>query len=232
MVKTTAEELKQQKAKSLRYKKPIASHMNYDFILEQVDDMREMVDNVQWFTADEDNLVHALSGDEDEAWEFKMAFSDLAGQLESLAEDLRSEYIPDCFDDLFPAVGADYFGGYLGFDEYDQDYFNLAPYEYGVAEKSAEKRILRMTKKELLEVVGACLKVYTPYVALQYRYDCLEASLKILQEKNLDRLKVVKAIDEQYDKAESESNHFSYKYHPEVRKLDTLLDQMPQEFWL
>ncbi len=89
-----------------------------------------------------------------------------------------------------------------------------------------------MTKKELLEVVGACLKVYTSYVAIQYRYDCLEASLKILQEKNLDRLKVVKAIDEQYDKAEAESNHFQYKYHPEVRKLDTLLDQMPQEFWL
>jgi hypothetical protein len=206
--------------------------MNYDYICEQVWDMGELISNVQWFIDDQENLVNALCGDEDEAYAFKMAFCDLAGELEQFEEDLRNEYVPDCFDDLFPAAGADFFGGFLGFDTYEHDYFGLAPFEYGSAQKEAEKRICRLTKNELLEAVGACLKVYSGYVALQYRYDCLEASLEIIQEKNLEGLKLVKAIEEQYDKAEASSKHFEYQYDGEVRKLDSMLAQVQQEYWL
>lgn len=228
----TAEELKQYKAKQLRYKKPIARDMNLDYIREQIWNMGELISDVQWFVDDHENLTNALAGDEDEAYAFKMAFCDLAAELEQFESDLDETWIPDCFDDLFPAVGADYFGGYLGFDSYEQDYYGLNAYEYGYAEKEAEKRICRLTKNELLEAVGACLKVYTSYVALQYRYDCLEASLKIVQEKNLEGLKLVKAIEEQYDKAEEDSNHFQYEYGKEVSKLNKMLDQVQQEYWL
>lgn len=172
------------------------------------------------------------NGDEDEAYEFKMAFSDLNAELEQFEEDLNDAWIPECFNELFPAVGADEFGVWLGYDSYEHDYFGLDPYEYGPAQKEAEKRICRLTKNELLEAVGACLKVYTAYMALQYRYDCLEASLKIIQEKNLEGLKLVKAIEEQYDRAEDDSLHFQYKYGKEVVKLDRMLDQVPQEYWL
>ena len=228
----TAEELKQYKAKQLRYKKPIARDMNLDYIREQIWNMGELISDVQWFVDDHENLTNALAGDEDEAYAFKMAFCDLAAELEQFKSDLDEAWIPDCFDDLFPAVGADYFGGYLGFDSYEHDYYGLNAYEYGYAEKEAEKRICRLTKNELLEAVGACLKVYTSYVALQYRYDCLEASLKIVQEKNLEGLKLVKAIEEQYDKAEEDSNHFQYEYGKEVSKLNKMLDQVQQEYWL
>lgn len=228
----TAEELKQYKAKHLRYKKPIARDMNLDYIREQIWNMGELISDVQWFVDDHENLTNALAGDEDEAYAFKMAFCDLAAELEQFESDLDEAWIPDCFDDLFPAVGADYFGGYLGFDSYEHDYYGLEAYAYGYAEKEAEKRICRLTKNELLEAVGACLKVYTSYVALQYRYDCLEASLKIVQEKNLEGLKLVKAIEEQYDKAEEDSNHFQYEYGREVSKLNKMLDQVQQEYWL
>ena len=228
----TAEELKQYKAKQLRYKKPIAQCMNLGYIQDQIWNMGELISEVQWFVDDKDNLVNALDGDEDEAYEFKMALSDLAAELEQFEEDLREEYIPECFDDLFPAAGADFFGGYIGFDSYEQDYYGLQAYEYGWAEKEAEKKICRMTKKELLEAVGACLKVYSSYVALQYRYDCLEASLNIIREKNLEGLKLVKAIEEQYVKAEEDSDHFKYEYGPEVRKLENMLNQIPQEYWI
>jgi hypothetical protein len=82
---------------------------------------------------------------------------------------------------------------------------------------------------EDLEAVGACLKVYSSFVALRYRYDCLEASLKIIQEKNLEGLKLVKAIEEQYEKAEPD---FKYSYAKEVQKLNSMLEQVPQEYWL
>ena len=228
----TAEELKQHKAKQLRYKKPIAQCMNISYIQEQVWSMGELISDVQWFVDDKDNLVNALDGDEDEAFEFKMAFSDLAAELEQFEEDLREKWITECFDDLFPAAGADFFGGYFGFDAYEGDYFGLQAYEYTHAEQEAEKKICRMTKKELLEAVGACLKVYSSYVALQYRYDCLEASLNIIREKNLEGLKLVKAIEEQYLKAEEDSEHFKYKFGSEVRKLENMLNQIPQEYWI
>ena len=228
----TAEEKKQLKAKNLRYKKPIAQYMSLDFIRESVWDMQEVITDVQWFIEDEANLVNAMNGDEDDAYEFKIAFSDLAAELQQFEEDLNDEWIPECFDDLFPAAGADFFGGFLGYDAYEHDYFGLSPYEYNWAEQEAEKRICRLTKKDLLEAVGACLKVYSSFVALRYRYDCLEASLKIIQEKNIEGLKMVKAIEEQYEKAEQESNHFEYRWGNEVRKLDGMLDNIPQEYWL
>lgn len=228
----TAEEMKQNKARNLRYKKPIAKSMNLDYIRDQVYEMGETISEVQWFIDDDDNLVNALNGDEDEAYEFKMAFADLAAELEQFEEDLNEAYGLDCFDELFPAAGADFFGGYLGYDSYENDYFGLLPYEYEWAEGEAEKHICRMTKKELLGAVGACLKVYTSYTALQYRYDCLEASLRILQERNLGKLKLVKAIEEQYERAELESGHFRYRYGEEVSKLDKMLEQLPQEYWL
>lgn len=228
----TAEELKQYKAKQLRYKKPIARDMNLDFIREQIWNMGDLISDVQWFVDDHENLTNALAGDEDEAYEFQMAFSDLAAELQRFEEDLEEGYVPECFDDLFPAAGASFFGGFLGYDSYEHDYYGLEPYEYKWSEDEAEKRICRMTKKEILEAVGACLKVYSSYVALQYRYDCLEASLKIIQEKNLEGLKLVKAIEEQYEKAESDSDHFRYDFGREVGKLDQMLDQVPQQYWL
>lgn len=228
----TAEEKKQYKAKQLRYKKPIASNMNYQFLVDELYEMGEVIEDVRWYCEDEDNLVNALDGDDDEAYEFKMAFADLAAELERFEEDLHNEYIPDCFDDLFPACGADYFGGFAGWDSYEQDYFGLMPYQYEWAEEEAEKRILRLTKKELLEAVGACLKVFASYMALRYRYDCLKASLDILRERNMELIKLFKAIETQYDIAESESQHFEYTYPKAVYELDRMLDQVPQEFWI
>ena len=228
----TAEENKQYKAKMLRYKRPIARNLNLDAIYEDINSMQDLISDVQWYIDDEKSLVNALDGDEDEAYEFKMAFSDLAAELESFEDDLRNEYVPDCFDDLFPAAGVRYYGGYLGFDSYEGDYYGLEPFEYRFAEEEAEKRICRLTKKELLEAVGACLRVYAAYVALKYRYDCLEASLNILQEKNMERINLVKAIEELYEVAEAHSEHFKYEYSEEVRKLDEMLINVPQEYWI
>lgn len=189
----TAEEMKQYKAKQLRYKKPIARYMNLDFIREEIDFMADVIYDIQWFIEDEQNLVNALAGDEDEAWEFKMAFSDLAAELDQFREDMNEVWIPECFDELFPAAGADCFGGFLGFDTYEQDYYGLDRYESEWGRKEAEK---------------------------------------LIQETNLEGLKLVKAIEEQYEKAEEESEHFKYDWSPAVKQLDSMLAEMPREYWL
>lgn len=221
-----------EKAKRLRFKRPIAKEMNLWYIRTQCEEMAEACSEVEWFVEDDENLVAALSGDDDDAFGFKMSFVDLSADLERFMEDLNEDLL-ECFDELFPASGAgEEFGGYQGYDNFEGDYYGLEPFEYGSAEKEAQKRILRMTKQELLDAVGACLRVYQQYVNIKYRYDCLSMSLDILRQKNMSVLKTVKAIEEQYIIAERESEHFSYKSAKAVQDLDRLLREIPQEYWI
>ena len=194
--------------------------------------MIEVCSDIHWYDNNEESLVNALDGDEDEAYEFKMAFSDLEAELDQFQEDLREEYVSDYFDIFFPAVGASYGGGYLGYDEYEGDYFGLQPYEYSFAESAAAKKILCLTKKQILEAVGQCLKIAYSYMAIRYRYDCLEAAIEILRGENMNRIKAVKCIEEQYLIADESSDGFKLKYDKEVRKLDDMLQEIPSEYWI
>lgn len=228
----TAAEMKAYKAKQLRYKKPIVRGLNVDTIQSELWDMISACEDIHWYDNNEESLVNALDGDEDEAYEFKMAFSDLEAELEQFQEDLGREYISDYFDVLFPAVGARYAGGYLGFDQYEGDYYGLEPYEYSFAEDEAAKKIMALTKKEILKVVGQCLKIAYQYMAVRYRYDCLKAAIEILRGENMERIKIVKGIEEQYLIAEKISDGFKWKHLEDVKKFDDMLLQVPQEYWI
>lgn len=228
----TAAEKKAYKAKQLRYKKPIARGLNIDTIQSELWDMLSACEDIHWYDNNEESLVSALDGDEDEAYEFKMAFSDLEAELEQFQEDLDREYISDYFDVFFPAAEARYAGGYLGFDQYERDYYGLEPYEYSFAESEAAKKIMSLTKKEILGVVGQCLKIAYQYMAVRYRYDCLDAAIEILRGENMERIKIIKGIEEQYLIAEKTSDGFKWDYQKEVRKLDEMILQVPQEYWI
>ncbi len=226
------EDQKAFKAKQLRYKKPVARDLNLVRIQDELWDMIAACEDIHWYDNDQESLVNALDGDEDEAYEFKMAFSDLEADLEQFQEDLNSAYVPDCFDLFFPAAKARFAGGYLGYDQYEGDYYGLEPYEYSFAEEAAAKRLTALTKKELLEAAGACMKIFSQYTALRYRYDCMEAAIEILRGENMERIKVAKGIEEQYQIAEKASDGFTYRYGEEILKLDRMLHQVPQEYWI
>lgn len=228
----TAVEKKAYKAKQLRYKKPIVRDLNIETMRSELWDMISACEDIHWYDNDEESLVSALDGDEDEAYEFKIAFSDLEAELEQFQGDLDSEYISDYFDVLFPAVEAKYAGGYLGFDQYEGDYYGLDPYEYSWAENEAAKKIMSLTKKEILKVVGQCLKIAYQYMAIRYRYDCLDAAIEILRGKNMERIKIIKGIEEQYMIADKSSDGFKWQYDDEVTKLDYMLREVPQEYWI
>lgn len=96
-----SEETKRLKAKNLRYKKPIVKDLNFDKIIEDLYDIMDECENVRWYTDSDDGndtLINALAGDEDETYEFKMAFADLCAECERMQEELREEWIPECFD--------------------------------------------------------------------------------------------------------------------------------------
>lgn len=225
-------EERKRKAKQFRYKKPIVRDLNLSTIKTEIWDMLANCSDIHWYDNDEESLVNALDGDEDEAYEFKMAFSDLEADLEQFDADLDGEYISEYFDIFFPAIGTDYAGGFLGYDSYEGDYFGIAPYEYAWAEEAAAKKLMTLTKSQILEIAGQCLKIAYTYLGLRHRYDCLEAAIDTLRGKNLERIQIVKAIEEQYLKAEESSHGFQFQYGGEIQKLENLLHEVPAEYWL
>ena len=228
-----AEETKRFKAKQLRYKKPIVKDLNLETIQQELWDIQEECENVHWyFDTDEDTLINALDGNEDEAHEFKMMFAYLCAECDRMSEDLNGEWVPDCFDKFFVAVGAgEGYGGLLGYDSYEQDYFGLSCTD-AWAEDESKKVLKRLTKDELIAAARQCFRVYQSFIALRHRYDCLKAAMDILRDQNTGYLQMVKQIEEVYEKADKESSGFQYQWGEEVRELDRILDNMPQEAWI
>lgn len=223
-------DVRAEKARAMRYKKPIAKGMNLEDIHQGLYDMMEACEEVHWYDGDMEGLVEALDGDEDEAYEFRMAFTSLEAELEQFQADLEQEWVSKWFDTLFPAVGYDG-GGLMGYDEYEGDYYGLDAYQYAYAHDEAAKRIMTLTKKDLLSAVGSCLKVYTQYVSVSYRYASLDAAIETLRGDNMERLKLVKGIEEQYELAEEDTMGFKNNFGEELRKLDRMLQNVPQEYW-
>jgi hypothetical protein len=225
-----SEETKRKKARELRYRKPIVKNINLDFIREDLDDITCECEDVKWyFDGEDDTLINALDGDEDEAYEFKMMFGDLCAECEQMREDMYFEYIPECFDSLFVAIGAgEKGGGLLGWDSYEQDYFGLQCTD-SYAEQKAAKRLKQLTKDQLIQSAQVCFNVYYAYIGLRHRYDCLKASMDILRDQNTGYLQMVRQIEEIYEKANEDR---FYEWRQSVKDLERLIQNMPKEAWI
>lgn len=229
-----AEETKRFKAKNLRYKKPIVRNLNLAFITQDLWDVQEECENVRWYTDSEDgedSLINALDGDEDEAYEFKMAFSDLCAECERMFEDLREEWVPECFDIFFVAAGAsDSGGGLLGWDAYDQDYMGISCTD-SFAEDEAKKKLKQMTKDDLIAATRQCFKVYNAYIGLRNRYDSLKAAIDILRDQNTGLMQTVKEIEKLYA-AVTEDEWARKDWSNQSVEWRRCTDALPQEAWI
>lgn len=228
------QETKRLKAKQLRYKKAIVRDLNLGKICDELWNIQEACEEIRWYTDSEDgtdSLINALNGDEDEAYEFKMAFADLCAECERMREDLSEEWIPECFDSFFVAVGAgDAYNGLLGWDAYEGDYFGISGIE-SFAEDDAKKKLKRMTKDELIEACRQCFKVYSAYIGLKNRYDSLKAAIDILRDQNTGYLQVVKEIEKLYE-AVSKNQWTSNDWSKESLEWKRYTDALPQEAWI
>lgn len=225
----SAEETKKNKARNLRYKKPIVKDANLDFIRQDLWDIQETCEEVRWYIDSEDgddSLIQALLGDEDEAYEFKMAFADLCAECERMMDDLGEEWVPDCFDIFFVAARAGTFSDILGWDSYEGDYFGIDGMD-SFAEDGAKKKLKQMTKDELIAAARQCFKVYRSYIGLRNRYDSLSAAIDILRDKNTGIIQAVKEIDKLYEAA-VKSGDWS-KASVEWKRYT---DALPQEAWI
>jgi hypothetical protein len=228
----TAEETKRHKAKQLRIKKPIATHLNIETITQDLYDIQEECEEIHWYTDSEDgndSLINALDGDEDEAYEFKMAFADLCAECERMQEDLCEEWVPDCFDIFFVAAGAGE-NGLLGWDSYEQDYYDISAFR-SFAEDEAKKKLKAMTKDDMIAAARQCFKVYHAYMGLRNRYDSLKAAIDILRDENNGYLQTVREIERLYREA-SKNDWTRDEYSKESREWKQYTDALPPEAWI
>lgn len=229
---TNAEETRRIKAMKLRYKKPIANGLNLDDIKNKLWGIQEECGEVEYYIdGDDETLLNALDGDEDDAYEFKMMFSTLSAECEQMQYDLENEYVPEYFDLFFAAVNKG--SEMMGYDTYEGDYYGLDSFESRLANEEAVKKIKTLTKDQLVETIQYCFGIYQAYIGLTYRYDCIKAAMDILRNENMGYLKIVKQIEELYEKSDKETEGFRYPwYGSTLKKLDKLLENMPQEAWI
>lgn len=173
----------------------------------------------------------SVHGDSDETYEFKMSFADLCAECDQMWEDLHQEWVPKCFDIFFVAAGlGDEFGGLLGYDTYEQDYFGIGCSD-SFAEDEAKKILKQLTKDELIAATRQCFKVYNAFMGLSIRYDSLKAAIDILRDKNTGVLQVVRQIDELYDKMEQKRDIF-FGYSEEYKLFNKYTEALPPEAWI
>lgn len=221
---------KQQRARNLRYKKPLVKDICLDSIQEFLWEAQEKcTDAIYYFDSGDETLLNALDGDEDDEQEFKMMFADLEAECEQMQDDLEQEYVPECFDEFFAATYSPSMGMMLGFDTFDQDYYGLSPTESGWGSEEARTRIMRMTKKELLDVARHCIKIFVAYEGLRNRYESLKAALDIIRDTNTAQLQVAQRINELYDQAAADG---FWNWKGAAGEYEALLGQIPQIEWL
>ena len=237
---TKAEEKRREKARQLRYRKPAVKDLNLEAIREQLTDIEEACGEVHWYCDSEDGwdtLLNALDGDDSDAWEFKMAFADLEGQCERMRDDLErvtdwDALLSDHFDLFFAGIGAGSVGGGLmGFDEYVEDYYGLEPGLSEYAERAAAEKLKRLTKDQLLDLMGQAFRIAVNFLSLRTRFDDLKAAMDILREQNTALLQQVKDIEALYDQAEAEGFE-DWRKGEKEKALDRLLNALPDRAWI
>ena len=90
------------RARNLRYKRAALASMGFESILSELNDMRETCDTIHWWTdQDDETLLNALDGDDEDIWEFKMAFGDLETKADSLFETIYELSQEDHFEQTY-----------------------------------------------------------------------------------------------------------------------------------
>ena len=218
-----------EKARQLRYKKAALARLNLDTIRDELYEISENCDNVRYFIEeDSETLLAALDGDEEEEYEFKMMFFDLSAKCDRLSEVLYDGYVTEYFDDFLVGVAGNRYE-LVGYDGYEEDYYSLTSYDVEAGTTESGKRLLRLTKNELISTAGQVFGIVMSFLDITSCYDSLKAAFDILREDNTSYLKIIKEIDSAYDAADKDEFYF---WTNSTKRFDELIEQLPDRAWL
>ena len=227
-----AEEIRRQKAANLRYKKPMLEDIGYMQIMDTLYDIASCAEEISYM--EEDEILAALDDDEEQLYEFKMSFSDVAYEAEQLQGILDeicrySDDYEQTFNDLTVSLLGKQNMKAVGYDDYEEDYFRLTMYETGLAAEESGKRIMRKTKSEMLTDIGQAMSVVIGFLNIKYKYDYLKSTIDILLDRNNGIIKTIKDIEETYNKAEEDDFR---EFSDSTKKLEKLCSKLPERMWI
>lgn len=221
------EEKRIQRAAALRYKKAALATMGFDTIMSELQEIGEACDNVRWAFDDEEITNPVMDGDEDEGFGYRMEFSDLSADCERLIDQLYDAG-GEMFDDCTVALIGNRFD-LVGYDGYEQDYFSLCAWESERAQTESGKRLMRLTKADMLSTIGRSVGIMMAFYDLRQRYDYLNAAMKVVLDHNLDTLHTVRSIEEAYDAwCDDGCINYSRKYYD----LEKACDALDNLYWI
>ena len=143
---------KAEKTRNLRYRRPALAMIRRDSIVDELWEISEECESLEYAIADDEKLEEAFDGDSDEIHEFKMRFSDLTYRCDRLREALCENEVNEHFDDFFVGLlGRAY--EVVGFDHFEEDYFNLTRFESQFANETCKKRLMSMTKEQFWRII-------------------------------------------------------------------------------
>jgi len=221
---------KAEKARAMAYKRPALGSMGFHAIMDELSDIQAECDEVQyWIDSEDGTLLDAFDGDTEQEWEFKMAFADLSAGCYNLLDVLYDWGDAEDFDDCTVAlIGNRY--DLVGYDGYQEDYFSLTGYEAELAQTEAGKRLMRLTKAEMIAHIGQALGTLLAYYDLRQKYDYLKAAMDVLRDENHSIIQRLKDIDAAYRKAAD--CKWRYEAEPLWEAFERLTKDLPDRVWV
>lgn len=216
---------KEEKAKRLMYKRPALADMEYSIMYDELLEILDQCADISWI--DDDTILSAIDYNEDLFEEYKMLFSDLYVACDRLTEKMNHSYVygeNNEFDDCAVALlGNSY--KLAGFDTYEQDYFDLDPFDSEMAHTEARKRLARKTKSELISSIGQFVEIMLEYYDIKSEYNNLEAIFDFLRGENGEISKAIKRINELYEEIENGNRNAE-------KEFDRLVEILPDKVWV
>lgn len=223
---------KEQRTRALRYKRPALASMGYEWLDSELSEIEEACSDVAWYAQDDDALIAALDGNDEEAFEFRLMFSDLSAKCSSLKLRLYElgqwdeEGAAKTYDDCTVALIGNRYDT-VGYDAWEEDYYSLTGYDQELAHTEAGKHLMRHTKAEMISIIGQSVGILVAFLDLRHQYDYLKATMDVLRDGNQSILKAVKELEKLYDQAAEA--RFSGKAGDQF---DELLWTVPERMWV
>lgn len=219
-----------ERARHLRYKRPALQMLHWEAITDKLYEISNLSSELQWAMEDDDALLDAMGGNDEEAFEFRMAFGDLSASAEELSQALSDRYIgiePEDFDAAMVGLTGNRYS-MVGYDSLQEDYFGLVAYQRDLAITESGKRLMRHTKPEMICIIGQCIGITLAFHDVRQKYDYLRASFDILKEQDHALLDTIKDIEAVYEEAEQQG-----RWSPALSKrLEILTEHLPTRVWV
>ena len=243
-------EARRLKIRKIMFRRPACKALRWDGIRDDLGEIYDEVGEAQWMCGTEyDKLCEAVDYDDELLFEFRIAFSDLAGQCQQMLRDMdelrrMDEEVfygvedpewddpPALFDLFFPAIDTP--GEVWGYDITEHDYFGFqSAWDEDEAREQARRRLMRLTKEQLIKLSGLCMEIARQYLSLVSRYDALSSVLAILKREEEARMRTIVRLEELYEAACKETSGFQWEYGSKsLKAFDNALSELPDRIWV